>query len=130
MRTKMIFLFLLFFISFFTSLFISSPLYALPVNITLLWDYNDAELAKISGFRVYQAVTDNCVDVPAVGWVPVKEVTSKEAVVSVENEGAYWFNVTAFNAFGESAPSNSVVVCAYVPAAPTGMRPVVVGMKP
>ena len=86
---------------------------ALGTTVMLAWDYAPEDEVKIDGFRVYRndGVYLDGID-PA-----TRDVSLAMA------PGAYTLVATAYNAAGESQPSNPVSVTVVdVPPAPTNLR--------
>ena len=79
------------------------------------WDYADPMPSDVDGFRLYVG--------GAVAWEgAVKTVTCEAA--GIDTSGEYSVHVTAYNAAGESAPSNSLgfTFAATAPSSPSNLR--------
>ena len=90
----------------FFSVMLTLSAFAGPKDAHFIWDYPTNELCDDLVFKLYS--TDNIAQ-PMSEW-PVKVVvpgTNTSAVVPMTN-GWQFFYITASNAWGESAPSNTV----------------------
>ena len=79
------------------------------------WDYADPMPSDVDGFRLYVG--------GAVAWEgAVKTVTCEMA--GIDASGDYSVHVTAYNAAGESAPSNTLgfTFAATAPSSPSNLR--------
>ena len=79
------------------------------------WDYAEPMPADVDGFRLYVGGT--------VAWEgAVKTVTCERA--GIDASGDYSVHVTAYNAAGESAPSNTLgfTFAATAPSSPSNLR--------
>ena len=79
------------------------------------WDYVDPMPSHVDGFRLYVG--------GSVAWEgAVKTVTC--ATAGIDTSGEYSIYVTAYNAAGESAPSNIVgfTFAATAPSSPSDLR--------
>jgi hypothetical protein len=99
-------------------LLLSTNLFAATVNnnCTLAWDYDPAQIQYVDEFVVYV----NNVEAYA---VPASEQVAACSPLGLET-GMYTFEVTARNAAGESARSNSVdaIFVTTAPDAPSQLR--------
>jgi len=85
----------------------------------LAWDYPAASLPLIDGFRVY-------VNGVVKATVPVDEQTVLCTALGLTGNASYTAQVSAYNAVGESAKSNTlpfVYVSSAPSSAPTNLRP-------
>ena len=97
----------------------SAPSATVTTGCALAWDYDPASLPLIDGFRVY-------VNGVVKATVPstIEEVTC--AALALTGNASYTAQVSAYNAVGESAKSNSlpfVFVSSAPSSAPTNLRP-------
>jgi hypothetical protein len=78
---------------------------ALAAEATFSWDYNAADQAGITGFRLYQG------DTAAGAQTPIAEVSADKRSITVPVPyGRAWYVIRAYNAQYESDPSNQVAV--------------------
>jgi len=84
-------------------------------NNGFAWDYDPANLQLIDGFRLYANGTKV--------WEGAAQTATISAFDAPLADGVYDFHATAFNAVGESGPSNpvSAAVVSGAPAAPINL---------
>ena len=102
------------------------------VTFGLSWTDNSSSPNGEDGFRLYRCTGSTCSNFVVVDTVAANVVSVNNSISGDTGGVVYRYRVTAFNAAGESVPSNIVNVTSpvilLIPNAPSGLIGTVVGV--